>query len=290
MSSHSRLCASCQKGSVALQSTIDTDDTELPRWLRDCDYVQHFVDTYRCFRQNHPERVSTKVKIQLDPSFAGRSVLFWASRPSPSKSSVVDAKTAYGDFSNSGVSYVKSDGSVVFKLGCPRIYSVIPFYKQKRRTYPRHVHWVMSDEAKTKWLDPVMTTNILCGTSKETVRRAIRNQTAFVVNALSKEYHAKLSIPGTCSVGHERVSTMSSGRLCAEVKQKMERQVPSLIRKSTHSFSDLPIIVYCAHTECKAAKHLANYLMRAGFTNIYYYAEGLVGWHGAEAVRTAFSQ
>jgi rhodanese-related sulfurtransferase len=227
--------------------------------------------------------------VQLNPSLAGRSVLFWATKPAPGMLSIKDAKRAYGDFSNSGVSYVRQDGSVVFKLGCPQVYSVVPFGKQVPRTFPRHVHWMISDTDKKQWLEPVMTTNILCGTSKDQVSKAIRHQTAFVVNALSSAYHAKLSIPGTCSIGHERAAGMSPGRLCAEVKRKMERQIPDTLLKTKQSYSDLPIIMYCAHRECKAAKRLAGHLLRAGFTNLYYYKDGLMGWFGADAVRDAFS-
>ena len=289
MSAHSRICASCKSGTVTLQSTFDTDDTKLPRWLRECDYVKNFVESYQSFRQNHPSHSTAQVSVQLSPEFAGRSVLFWATKPSPGMLSIKDAKSAYGNFSNSGVSYVKSDGSVVFKLGCPQVYSVIPFGTQKPQTFPRHVHWMLSDPSKKKWLDPVMTTNILCGTTKEQVVKAIRNQTAFVVNALSSNYHSKLSIPGTCSIGHERVAALSSGRLCSEVKRKMERQIPDTLLKTKQKYSDLPIILYCAHRECNAAKRLAGHLLRAGFTNLYYYKEGLMGWFGADVLREAFS-
>ena len=50
MSAHSRICASCKSGTVTLQSTFDTDDTQLPRWLKESDYVKNFVESYRSFR------------------------------------------------------------------------------------------------------------------------------------------------------------------------------------------------------------------------------------------------
>jgi hypothetical protein len=65
---------------------------------------------------------------------------------------VPDARTAYGSFENSGVSYVKDDGSVVLKFACPTVYKVVPYRKQKEVTFPRHVHWVISDERKSRWM------------------------------------------------------------------------------------------------------------------------------------------
>lgn len=168
MSSHSKLCASCQAGTVSLQTTVDTDIESLPRWLRETDYVTEFITSYNCFRQNHPKNANATIRVQLDPSLAGRSVLFWGTKHSVGLK-VPDAKSAYGSFHNSGVSYVKSDGSVVIKLACPSVYSVIPYQKQNPITFPRHCHWVVSNEQKTAWLHPVFTTHILCGSSKEQV-------------------------------------------------------------------------------------------------------------------------
>jgi rhodanese-related sulfurtransferase len=74
---------------------------------------------------------------------------------------------------------------------------------------------------------------------------------------------------------------MSKGRICSEVMEKMRRQVPLLVRKAESMdvpLSDLPIILYCAHSECNAAKRLASHLMKSGFTNLYYYREGVRGW------------
>ena len=137
-----------------------------------------------------------------------------------------------------------------------------------------------------------MTTNLLCGSSKDIVKNSIVKQKAFVVNALSQEYHSKLSIPGTCSLGHQRIASMTPGRICSEVKQNMNRQVPQLMRYAKQNnirFSDLPIILYCAHKGCMAAKRLASHFIKVGFTNLYYYAEGLHGWYGADTLRDAFS-
>lgn len=133
-------------------------------------------------------------------------------------------------------------------------------------------------------MDPVFTTNVLCGSSKEQVDYAIRNQTAFVANALSYETHRRYKIPGTCSLGHERVATLTPGRICSEVKQKMKRQTPQLIQRleATHTdISNAPIILYCAHSECMAAKKLATHLIKSGFTNLYYYKDGVKGWYSA---------
>jgi len=172
--SHTKLCASCKNGAITSQTTIDTDDTQLPRWLRECDYVQRFIDNSNSFRQKHPTNATMEVAIKVSPKLAGRSVLFWATKPSLGVFRVPDARNAYGDFSNSGVSYVKKDGSVIFKVRCPQIYSVIPFGRQKRAVFPRHIHWIISNEKKTNWVAPVMTTNILCNSSKDIVENAIR--------------------------------------------------------------------------------------------------------------------
>lgn len=279
MSETIKLCASCEPTSnhMAFQTTVDTDDTKLPRWLRKCNYVQQFIRNYTCFRQNHPPHADSRFTIPVSPELAGRSILFWGAHEQNGLN-IPGAREAYGDFSNSGVSYVKDDGSVTIALKCPSIYSAIPYQKQKAIVYPRHCHWVVSNKDKTKWLEPVYTTNVLCEVNKSRVKRALLTKNAFVVNALSYETHMTYNIPGTCSMGHQRIATLTSSQICSEVQRKATKQTPALLKKMGQ-VSNIPIILYCANSQCMAAKRLASHLLNAGFTNLYYYKEGVKGWH-----------
>lgn len=275
------MCASCRKGTIAFQTTIDTDETKLPLWLRECDYVQNFIDSHSSFRQKHPNGASSAIQLQLSSQLEGRSILFWAAKHRVGIK-VPSAKEAYGDFRNSGVSYVKPDGSVVLKCMCPSVYKAKPWHAHSYKTYPRHIHWMISNTSKTEWLKPVYTTNFICGSSRDQVEHAIRTQGALVINALSEETHSRYNIPNTVSFGHEMVANWSTSKICRRIKDSMKQQVPALVEKASTmgvKLEDLPLIIYCANRQCNAAKHLARYLLRAGFTNLYDYKDGVQGWH-----------
>jgi rhodanese-related sulfurtransferase len=51
------------------------------------------------------------------------------------------------------------------------------------------------------------------------------------------------------------------------------------IKRTLDSASkDATIVVYCARTECPLSKYLAENLVKAGYTNVYKYPEGIEEW------------
>jgi len=44
---------------------------------------------------------------------------------------------------------------------------------------------------------------------------------------------------------------------------------------------DAKIIVYCASSGCQLSHLAADELEKAGYTNVYHYADGLAGWKNA---------
>ena len=70
---------------------------------------------------------------------------------------IKDAKKAYKNFKNYGVTKVNSKGEAVLFFNCPQPYSTIEKGKTKRETFYRHIHFCFSNNEKTNWLPSVYT-------------------------------------------------------------------------------------------------------------------------------------
>ncbi|MEW6534442.1 MAG: rhodanese-like domain-containing protein [Candidatus Auribacterota bacterium] len=81
---------------------------------------------------------------------------------------------------------------------------------------------------------------------------------AVFVDALSEETYAVEHIPGAVNVP----------------AKSQEANFPKMKDVSKDAF----IVVYCAHSECGAAKKTASFLKDKGFTQVYYFKAGIKAW------------
>ena len=59
---------------------------------------------------------------------------------------------------------------------------------------------------------------------------------------------------------------------------KNHKKLQLYLKKNKIPLEDTPIIVYCYNSKCNSGIQLANEFIRAGFTNIINYKNGILGW------------
>lgn len=85
---------------------------------------------------------------------------------------------------------------------------------------------------------------------------------AHFVDALSPDSYAKGHVPGAVNIPSS--------------------DLDNTIHRLSNAAKDDVIIVYCANPKCGAAKKTASYLKEKGYSQIYYFQDGIQGWkkHG----------
>ncbi len=84
-----------------------------------------------------------------------------------------------------------------------------------------------------------------------------------LVNVLDKDAFRQQHIPGSINI------PISREDFTTKVKRKAGGK-------------DNKIVVYCASTDCSASPKAAGKLDEAGFTNVYHYEAGMMGWASAQ--------
>lgn len=96
-----------------------------------------------------------------------------------------------------------------------------------------------------------------------------KNQKLLLVNTLGAEQFETTKIPGAVNA--------------PESEDDFARRVEQLA-----GGKDMPVVVYCADTECGSSKQAAEKLEQAGFSEVYDFEAGAEGWKDAgEALASA---
>jgi rhodanese-related sulfurtransferase len=199
-----------------------------------------------------------------------RAVFYFAAQPRDFVKPTNSYPTAYGNYSNSGHTISDSRGRAEFNIKCPQS------YERDGKTYPRHIHYMISNRERTKWLPKIYTTALICDVDKSTVRKYLKS--ALIIDALPAEYYNKRHIPGAINMYHMSARHYTNAKVASLVRA----QLPEKLRKykSPKLCKKVPIIVYCYSHECGAARDLVLRLYRAGFHNVLHYAGGVTDWFG----------
>ncbi len=157
----SEICASCLD--FDMNKIVKSKDSLSPKWLSEKDHVRDFIGKNQSFTNKVPQKYNVVMKVNIGMQHVGKKVLYWAAKEkTTSHLHVNDAKSAYGNFSNSGIVVVNNSGDVLLKLSCPQIYHTIPSNDSKPHTYYRHLHLVISNDAKNKWAKQIYTKIVVC--------------------------------------------------------------------------------------------------------------------------------
>lgn len=275
----SEICASCLDFNIS--KIVKSDENLKPKWLQEHNYVVEFINSNSDnFKNRIPNNYNVSMTVNLGKSHCGKKILYWAADELPnSKIPIVsDAKTAYNNFSNNGITIIKKDGSATFKLRCPQVYSTIPVNKRTKNTYFRHMHFVVSDKEKTKWESQIFTKLIVCKHDYKKTMTLFKSGYYVLINALPCEYYAQDHIPNSYNLFHKDIKKMSQEKIFEWFSNVIKLHYPklhSLVKSKKILISEIPIITYCAHNKCNASELSLEELLKKGFVNVNEYSGGM---------------
>ena len=261
---------------MGLPRFIKTNNEKLPSWLQKTDYVSNFIENAK-IKPYTQKKTNMKLSLNVGKQHKNKFILFWGAEPS-STVLIKDAKKAYKNFKNYGVTLINNDGLATLHFNCPQPYSTIEKGKSKRETFYRHIHFCFSDKTKTKWTETVYTKVIICDISLQQTKQIHNAGDAVLINALPHEYYGKSHIPGSYNLYHKQIKKMSQSDLMKWFKDVIElnyHKLNHLIKQKKLDIYEIPIIVYCAHDKCNAGELAAIELLKKGFVNIMDFKGGM---------------
>ena len=260
------ICASCV--GMKLDEPVLSSSKKIPKWLEKTNYVQNFIDSQTNFRVQRQKKSSDlfKVQIQDSPENAGKYVLYWASKSTKNELYTKDAKNAYGNFGNSGVSKIQKDGTVTFYIKCPQNYETVEHGKQSSETFYRHVHFVLEKKNKKEWDSQKIFTKIV--TCKSNI---LQKKDSIIVNAIGKEFdvfhaiHLKTNLSER-DFYHQVLNVIKTGK-----------RIYNAVKNGRIKWYAVPFIVYCKNENCNASEKLVKKLYKKGLVNLTIFPKGYDG-------------
>ena len=274
------ICASCKSTNISKITKLDI--TNLPKWLEKKNYVDEFIQkvALKTYKQSS---VTMKFKLKIGKKYKNRYVLYFASSSNKHLFKINDAKKAYNNFSNYGVSRVDENGEFTVYLNTPQPYKTIMKNEKKCKTFYRHMHFVISNKTNKEWENNSIYTKVLnCSIDfNELIYNHINKKHALVLNTLPCEYYAKSHIPKSFNLPTKEIKKMSTNDLHIWMKEVLKLNNHPLykeLKEKTIELYNLPIIVYCAHKDCDASEKAQIELSKKQFVNIVMYEEGMLGY------------
>tara|TARA_B100000963_G_scaffold177107_1_gene154033 strand:- start:2978 stop:4477 length:1500 start_codon:yes stop_codon:yes gene_type:complete len=275
-----RTCITCtakgvSKDKVPLWSKKDGIYSMLPKILNCSD---QYNPNKTELKEETPEIVGQELTFSLKVEESDRWVFYWAAEPGSSLEGDVPDEPAesYGDESNRGLVKTDSQGDATITLNCPKL------YKEDDTVYPRHVHYTVLTEDNV-WSTTIGTYEIHCKVDYEFMKQVISKKTYLILNALNKEQYDDKHLPTSILCDPTSLEGLSkqkkTGILTRLFKENLG-DLPKLKRTMTKTgdIKQLPIIVYCANSKCKASENLIDILYSCGFYNVVEYPGGVEEW------------
>ena len=268
------ICASCKD--VDVKNIIKTDNEKLPQWLQKTDYVSKFIENAK-IKQYKQTKTNMKLKLQVGEKNKNKFILYWGAEPQ--KNIIIkDAKKAYKNFKNYGVSKINEKGETTLFFNCPQPYSTTEKYKKTRETFYRHIHFCVSNKEKTEWTQTVYTKVIVCNLSYKQTQEIHNEGNAILINTLPSKYYAKSHIPNSYNLHYTQIKKMSQKDLFIWIKDVIKvnyNKLNKLINQKKLDIYEIPIIVYCGHNKCNLSYLAAIEFLKKGFVNIMDFKGGM---------------
>ena len=268
-----KICLTCKVSKSMNQAELEK---VIPEWYKEIgNYsllppILNNNDKYNAktstLQVRKPDITDYEVKVDIEDK-KNTWICYWAANYTDKYDKIKTAKQAYDKFQNHGL--VKTDGSgkAVLTLNCPQPYSVDGI------TYPRHVHYCLLNKDKF-WSDDIKTVIVSCDVNFRLMKKFVKDKCHLIINVLSKQSFDRCKIPGSINI---------------PLLTFQQDDATHIIRKSLNDFDKLnkfkgnklyevPIVVYCKNTECKASDRMIELLIEAGFRNLLEYSEGVMGW------------
>ena len=276
MKIHNKTCASCLK--FNFNKTVKSSRKHKPKWLDKIDYVDKFINSYDNFNINNPKVYDQTINIFVGKKYANYKILYWGAKKDNSIL-INDAKSAYGDFKNSGVSKIDNYGFVTIKFSTPQNYYTKIKNGLYDKTFFKHIHYVLSNKSCDKWNTNIYTKLVHNNYNYKEFIYNLKNKKSIILNVLPNEIYAKDNINDTYNLPYNKIDKMDYKELkkwFMEIINLHYKDIQTLIKQDKIKLYEIPIICYCAHNKCTASLLATESLMRKGFVNVSHYKNGML--------------
>ena len=234
-------------------------------------------ENWKMFPENIPILGRTNgtqtILIDLGKTYSNCLLYYFASKQIHTNK-LTEFPKAYQGSNNNGLVKLDINGKAHIFLDCPQP------YKEDGNSYISHVHFIVSDKSMKKWTQKLGTQAIVCEISKKDVKRHIKNNDRIIINALPRDMFLQSHIPGSYSLHYKEAQNMSNDKIKSIVKSliKKHKKIQPYLKNNKITLEDTPLLVYCYNQQCSAGKLLANEFIKAGFTNVIDYKDGILDW------------
>ena len=277
MQTKKRICASCLN--LNFKKTLKSSKKHKPKWLNKIDYVQNFINNYNNFSNSYPKKYNKIIKLYIGKIHANKKILYWAAKPPDMKNLLInDAKSAYGNFNNRGVTSIDKYGFAVIKFLMPQNYKTTIKKGKNNTTFFKHIHFVISNNNNNEWSNQIYTKLVHNNFNYKDFIKKLNSKKYIILNVLPYEVYAKDHIPNTYNLPYNKISKMSINDLNNYFKELIKIHYPlleKLLNSKKLEYYELPIICYCAHNKCSASKIACENLMKKGFVNVNLFEDGM---------------
>lgn len=268
------LCAACSDKSDFKKPIILSSELK-PSWLQTINYVEQFIDSQKKKYIKQMNDYDQILCLNFGKIKSNQYLLYWASKPTQNELNIVDAKKAYGNFSNYGICKLDSNGKGKLYFKCPQNYHTTRKYKNESEIFYRHIHFCF--EKEDLWDKKNIYTQVLyCNVSNDIIKQHMKKGNTLLINTLPCEYYAKEHIPNSYNLHHSQVKKMSKPQLEKWFQEVIQKNYPCILDfLKTYSIYEVPLVLYCAHEKCNASELCALELYKKGFVNIRLYEGGM---------------
>lgn len=269
-----KLCHNCESGKIIYTSFSD------PEYLKSMDKGKLIVKNLKPSEMNvgkQPKNADLEIILTQKDFKKGTKLYYWAAeKKSLLKSGKISsAREAYhcnSTRTNYGCTSVKSGGVINFKIMAPQCYS------EDKVIYPKHLHFLAKKEKEDSWnMDRVYTVLAIPMETEKIHTKQLANTNIFITPMQVKLNWKR----GIFTMVYALDDSKKSLHDLDEYKNfkhlrlphnKKNIHIPDNIKKSQ------PMVVYCAHSKCNAAKNLMLKLVYHGYVNLFYMPDGMIGF------------
>ncbi len=274
---NNQICASCLDFSI--DKVVKSKEDRKPTWLHKTDFVRQFINNTTDFRNRTPHNYDVVLKLHLGKRHAGKKMLYWAAdKKKNSNFKIEDARKAYNNFENSGITSIDKNGDVTIKFCCPQVYRTKKTVSSKPHTYFRHLHFVVSDEKRSKWNFQIYTKIVVCKYDFAKTIDLHTKKEAILLNTLPSLYYDNEHIPDSHNLPHETIKHMTQKQIFDWISELVLENYPKFNKSLSNGkleIKELPIITYCAHKKCNSSHIALEELLKKGFVNVNEYEGGM---------------
>lgn len=240
-------------------------------------------------RYFYPEKATVSITIRIAREDNGRKILFWAAMPKRiDDTTIMSAPEAYGDYENMGVTKMREDGFVEFKIMAPRP------YKESNMVWPPHLHYCYANTKE--WSKVVYAVAAYPGHHGRMVTDGKEKKVhEYTMRCLLGGPSSTAAIHSFCTMLHPRMVHKYRRHLIVVSALKppytidirgakkhlilhYEEASDDEVKRACDKIKNHAYVVYCAKKSCHAASRLITRMIRFGARNVYYMPEGKVGW------------